>query len=87
MNSTDVVMAGLGWCSLGIKGTVVLKVWTFEGVAVTTREALIYDKALNFEKPGFTAPVAGPKSDKDSKKLKEKKTGKTPVLDKELATI
>ncbi|GJP34881.1 hypothetical protein CLOM_g19363 [Closterium sp. NIES-68] len=53
-SSTDVAIAGLGWVGVGIKGTAKLKVWTFEGVGVTVREAMVFDYATVFERPGFS---------------------------------
>ncbi|CAI5466092.1 unnamed protein product [Closterium sp. Yama58-4] len=53
-SSTDVAIAGLGWVAVGIKGSAKLKVWTFEGVGVTVREAMVFDYAPVFERPGFS---------------------------------
>ncbi|CAI5491495.1 unnamed protein product [Closterium sp. Naga37s-1] len=53
-SSADVAVAGLGWVAVGIKGSAKLKVWTFEGVGVTVREAMVFDYAPVFERPGFS---------------------------------
>ncbi|EFJ17201.1 hypothetical protein SELMODRAFT_62387, partial [Selaginella moellendorffii] len=53
-STVDIAVAGLGWVGLGLKGEAVIEVWTYEGVAVSTREALVYDYARIFETPGFT---------------------------------
>lgn len=53
-SSVDVAIAGMGWFGLGIKGTAELSVWTYEGVGITTRSALVPDMAQYFEKAGFT---------------------------------
>ncbi|KAG0565571.1 hypothetical protein KC19_8G200700 [Ceratodon purpureus] len=70
-SSVDVAVAGLGWVGIGVKGTAILQAWTYEGVAVTTHEAMVYDMAAIFEKPGFTAvkspPSKGNKKSKDQK--------------------
>lgn len=58
-NSVDVVIAGMGWFGVGLKGTADLSVWTHEGVGITTRTALIPDKAQYFEKAGFTVLKGG----------------------------
>lgn len=66
ISSVDVAVAGLGWVGIGVKGTAGLQAWTYEGVAVTTHEAMVYDMAHIFEKPGFTAMKAPSKSGKKS---------------------
>ena len=58
-SSADVAIAGLGWVGVGLKGETSLRVWTYEGVAVTTREAMVLDYAAVFERPGFTAGKGG----------------------------
>ncbi|CAM6021015.1 unnamed protein product [Sphagnum balticum] len=68
-SSVDLAVAGLGWIGIGVKGTAVLQAWTYEGVAVTTHEAMVFDMAREFEKPGFTAV-------KSSGKAKKKSSGK-----------
>lgn len=71
-SSVDVAVAGLGWVGIGVKGTAVLQAWTYEGVAVTTHEAMVYDMAAIFEKPGFTAMKSPSKGNKKSKDQKPK---------------
>jgi hypothetical protein len=66
VSSVDVAVAGLGWIAIGVKGTAVLQAWTYEGIAVTTHEAMVYDMAAIFERPGFTAVKAPSKGDKKS---------------------
>ncbi|KAH7435574.1 hypothetical protein KP509_06G070100 [Ceratopteris richardii] len=61
-SSVDIAIAGLGWFGLGIKGTADLSVWTYEGVGITTRVALVPDMARYFEKAGFTAVLKGSSS-------------------------
>lgn len=58
-SSVDIVVAGLGWFGLGLKGTAEIDVWTYDGVAITTRQALVPDMASVFQKPGFTAVQGG----------------------------
>ena len=50
-------LAGLGWVGVGVKGKAGLRVWTFEGVGVSVREALVYDYATNFSRPGFCSTL------------------------------
>ncbi|GAB4842728.1 GTP-binding protein BRASSINAZOLE INSENSITIVE PALE GREEN 2, chloroplastic [Ancistrocladus abbreviatus] len=41
VNSSDIVVSGLSWCSLGLKGEATLKVWTYQGIEVLLREPLV----------------------------------------------
>ncbi|KAG6547208.1 hypothetical protein Mapa_011460 [Marchantia paleacea] len=54
-SSVDIAVAGVGWIALALSGAATLEVCTWEGVAVTVREAMIFDMAAVFERPGFTA--------------------------------
>ncbi|KAL2613716.1 hypothetical protein R1flu_025408 [Riccia fluitans] len=54
-SSVDVAVAGVGWIALALSGSATLEVCTWEGVAVTVREAMVFDMAAVFERPGFTA--------------------------------
>ncbi|KAK7309014.1 hypothetical protein RJT34_05414 [Clitoria ternatea] len=58
VNSIDIAIAGLGWFSLSLKGDATIKLWSFDGVEVTTREPLVLDRAPFLEKPGFWLPKA-----------------------------
>lgn len=58
-SSVDIAVAGVGWFGIGINGTADIDVWTYDGVAITTRKALVPDMALTFEKAGFTAVKGG----------------------------
>lgn len=71
-SSVDIAVAGLGWVGIGVKGTAVLMAWTYEGVAVTTHEAMVFDMAAIFEKPGFSAQKLLTKGGKKSKDQKPK---------------
>lgn len=63
-NSVDIATAGLGWLSLGLKGDATLAVWTYDGVDVKERNALILDRARFFENTGFTVSNVVSKADK-----------------------
>lgn len=58
VNSFDIAVAGLGWLSLGLKGEVTLKLWTYDTVEVVLREPLCLDRAPFLERPGFLLPQA-----------------------------
>lgn len=58
-SSADVAVAGLGWVGVGVDGCANLRVWTYEGVGVTVREALVPDMAKELETPGFDFEKAG----------------------------
>ena len=71
-NSVDVCIAGLGWASVGVNGTVELKVWAPKGVAITTREAIVPDMAKEFCKPGYDSLLQKDKKGKKQKKTKQR---------------
>ncbi|CAL5226853.1 g9719 [Coccomyxa viridis] len=52
-SSTDIAIAGVGWLGIGVSGSASFDVWTHDGVAITTREAVIPDFARDLERPGF----------------------------------
>ncbi|CAH9109918.1 unnamed protein product [Cuscuta europaea] len=58
VNSVDVAVAGSGWLSFGLKGEADLTLWTYDGIEVTLREALVLDRAPFLERPGFWLPKA-----------------------------
>jgi ribosome biogenesis GTPase A len=58
-SSRDVVVAGAGWAAVAVDGQAQLRVWTYEGVAVTERDALLPDLARELETPGFDFEKAG----------------------------
>ncbi|KAL6604806.1 hypothetical protein ACP70R_042750 [Stipagrostis hirtigluma subsp. patula] len=58
VNSMDIAVSGLGWYSLGLKGTATVSLWTFEGIDVTQRDAMILHRAQFLERPGFWLPIA-----------------------------
>lgn len=58
-STVDLAVAGLGWVGVGLDGAANLRVWTYEGVGVTVRDALIPDYAKELETPGFDFEKAG----------------------------
>eukprot|EP00884_Botryococcus_braunii_P018653 jgi/Botrbrau1/5471/Bobra.27_1s0021.1 len=50
-STLDIAIAGLGWVGVGLSGRGLLRVWVPEGVAVTTRRALMPDYARDLERP------------------------------------
>ena len=76
-NELDVAIAGVGWIGVGLKGAAVLRTWAPQGVAITTREALIPDFAKEFQRPGFDIVAKGKAAkgghDADRKTQKNKK--------------
>lgn len=53
-SSVDISAAGLGWFAIGLKGEAQFAVWTYEGVDVLARKALISHRSRQFEVAGFT---------------------------------
>ncbi|OMP04992.1 hypothetical protein COLO4_09136 [Corchorus olitorius] len=75
-SSVDISAAGIGWFAIGLKGEAVLGVWTYDGVDVVLRNALIPHRAQIFEEAGFTVSKIVSKADQTlnkSKKQSEKK--------------
>jgi hypothetical protein len=58
VNSTDIAVSGLGWYSLGLKGTATVALWTLEGIHVTERNGMILHRAQFLKRPGFWLPIA-----------------------------
>ncbi|XP_019184231.1 PREDICTED: GTP-binding protein BRASSINAZOLE INSENSITIVE PALE GREEN 2, chloroplastic [Ipomoea nil] len=58
LNSIDISVAGFGWLSLGLKGEADLTLWTYDGIEITLREALVLDRSPFLERPGFWLPKA-----------------------------
>lgn len=64
----DIAAAGLGWFAIGLKGDALLGIWTYDGVDVTLRNALIPHRSHNFEVTGFTVSKIVSKADKSLNK-------------------
>jgi hypothetical protein len=58
-SSVDLAVAGAGWVAVACAGEAQLRVWTYAGVAVTLRDALLPDLARELETPGFDFEKAG----------------------------
>lgn len=73
----DIAAAGIGWFAIGLKGEAVLGVWTYEGVDVVLRNALLPHRAQLFEEAGFTVSKIVSKADqtlnKSQKQIEKKK--------------
>ncbi|KAK3042239.1 hypothetical protein RJ639_001834 [Escallonia herrerae] len=67
-SSVDIAAAGLGWFAIGLKGEAILGVWTYEGVDLSVRNALVPHKSRNFEVAGFTISKIVSKADRASNK-------------------
>lgn len=57
--TVDICIAGLGWVTLGLQGEAELTIWRHQGIAVTTRDALLPKYAEDFEKPGWSSNCKG----------------------------
>ncbi|GAB2246063.1 hypothetical protein Droror1_Dr00001556 [Drosera rotundifolia] len=53
-SSVDIAAAGLGWFAIALKGEAVLGVWTYDGIEVVRRNALLPNMSRYFEEAGFT---------------------------------
>ncbi|XP_076914595.1 GTP-binding protein BRASSINAZOLE INSENSITIVE PALE GREEN 2, chloroplastic-like [Bidens hawaiensis] len=67
----DVAAGGLGWFAIGLKGEALLGVWTYEGIDLTLRNALIPHRSHNFEVTGFTVSKIVSKADKSLNKQRQ----------------
>ncbi|KAL0460483.1 UNVERIFIED_CONTAM: GTP-binding protein BRASSINAZOLE INSENSITIVE PALE GREEN 2, chloroplastic [Sesamum latifolium] len=63
-SSVDIAAAGLGWFAIGLKGEAQLGVWTYDGVDVIVRNALLPQRSRNFEVAGFTVSEIVSKADR-----------------------
>ncbi|KAJ0957772.1 putative nitric-oxide synthase (NADPH) [Helianthus annuus] len=79
----DIAAAGLGWFAIGLKGEALLGVWTYEGVDVTLRDAVIPHRSHNFEVTGFTVSKIVSKADKSLNKQRHNEK-KRKVADAEM---
>ena len=73
VNSIDIVVAGLGWFALGLKGEATLALWTYDGIEITLREPLVLDRAPFLERPGFWQPKTISDASGTQTKLKKRK--------------
>ncbi|XVF21812.1 hypothetical protein REPUB_Repub12eG0122200 [Reevesia pubescens] len=80
-SSVDIAAAGIGWFAVGLKGEAVLGVWTYDGIDIVFRNALIPHRAQLFEEAGFTVSKIVSKADQNlnkSQKQSEKKKQSDP---------
>lgn len=74
---TDIAASGLGWFAIGLRGEARLGVWTYDGVEVIARNALLPQRSHIFEEAGFTVSKIVSKADqnynKQSKNAKKKR--------------
>lgn len=74
---TDIAASGLGWFAIGLRGEARLGVWTYDGVEVIVRNALLPQRSHIFEEAGFTVSKIVSKADqnynKQSKNAKKKR--------------
>ncbi|KAB2607473.1 NO-associated protein 1 [Pyrus ussuriensis x Pyrus communis] len=71
-SSVDIAAAGLGWFAVGLKGEAVLSVWTYDGIDVVLRNALLPHRSYIFEEAGFTVSKIVSKADRASNKPQHK---------------
>lgn len=71
-SSVDIAAAGLGWFAVGLKGEAKLGVWSYEGVDIILRNALLPHRSKLFEVTGFTVSKIVSKADKALNKSKWK---------------
>ncbi|XP_059278417.1 GTP-binding protein BRASSINAZOLE INSENSITIVE PALE GREEN 2, chloroplastic [Lycium ferocissimum] len=67
-SSVDIAASGLGWFAIGLKGEAKLGVWTYDGVDVVVRNALLPNRSYNFEVAGFTVSKIVSTADRTSNK-------------------
>ncbi|XP_074279538.1 GTP-binding protein BRASSINAZOLE INSENSITIVE PALE GREEN 2, chloroplastic [Silene latifolia] len=75
-NAVDVAAAGVGWFSIGLNGEAVIGVWTYDGVEVTVRKALLPHKASEFEIAGFSASKIAREADRARNGGRKKKASR-----------
>lgn len=67
-SSVDIAASGLGWFAIGLKGEAKLGVWTYDGVDVIVRNALLPNRSYDFEVAGFTVSKIVSTADRSSNK-------------------
>lgn len=67
-SSVDIAASGLGWFALGLKGEAQLGVWTYDGVDVVVRNALLPYRAHDFEVAGFSVSKIVSRADRTKNK-------------------
>ncbi|KAL3649312.1 hypothetical protein CASFOL_005715 [Castilleja foliolosa] len=87
-SSIDIAAAGLGWFAIGLKGEAHLGAWTYEGVDVISRSALLPQRSNNFEVAGFTVSEIVSKADRaGNKKHQKKNSGKSAKVSPSVSTV
>lgn len=56
LSCVDIAAAGLGWFAIGLQGEARLGAWTYDGVDVVVRNALIPQRPHNYEVAGYKGP-------------------------------
>ncbi|KAE8722881.1 hypothetical protein F3Y22_tig00013386pilonHSYRG00135 [Hibiscus syriacus] len=70
-SSMDIAAAGIGWFAIGLKGEGVLGVWSYDGVDIVLRNALLPHRARLFEEARFTVSKIVSKADQTLNKSKK----------------
>ncbi|KAM3324450.1 GTP-binding protein BRASSINAZOLE INSENSITIVE PALE GREEN 2, chloroplastic [Capsicum chacoense] len=71
-SSVDIAASGLGWFAIGLKGESKLGVWTYDGVDIIVRNALLPNRSYDFEVAGFTVSKIVSTADRTSNKQRHK---------------
>ncbi|KAL2557125.1 P-loop containing nucleoside triphosphate hydrolase superfamily protein [Forsythia ovata] len=75
----DIAAAGLGWFAIGLKGEARLGVWTYDGIDVVVRNALLPQRSHNFEVAGFTVSEIVSKADQARNKQRRNEKRRKPT--------
>lgn len=75
----DIAVAGLGWFAIGLKGEARLGVWTYDGVDVVVRNALLPQRSHKFEVAGFTVSEIVSKADRAGNKQRKNEKKRKPI--------
>lgn len=67
-SSVDIAASGLGWFAIALKGEAKLGVWTYDGIDVIVRNALLPNRSHDFEVAGFTVSKIVSTADRTSNK-------------------
>lgn len=78
-SSVDIAVSGLGWFAIGLRGNAVVGVWTYDGVEMTIRDALLPQRSHNFLVAGFTTSDIVSEADRASNN--NRKNGKRRARD------
>ena len=85
-SSVDVAAAGVGWFAIGIKGEAIVGLWTYVGIEVIQRNALLPHRASHFEVSGFNVCKIVAEAARMSNKIQSQNRADKPAFSKSVGS-